>query len=242
MVEVGSTEAEVSSKVFLVLSPHFDDAVLSVGAWLSRHPGALVATAFSGLPGPGVPAQNWDKHSQFSTGDEANLARRAEDEAALAVLNATQRTLGFLDGDYKGITRRYHESKNAHPTITEALAEAVIQLLAELQPDRLLFPVGWPQPDHSVTSEAALIATQQTGTPAIAYAELPYAVGSSAYLSERITELRGRGLSIVGYPVPTGDLDLKQRAWDCYHSQQIHLGKRPVGCFDADSEHLFRVR
>jgi hypothetical protein len=87
-----------SAKVNVVLSPHLDDAVLSTGMWLTNHPGSTVVTVCAGLPGPGIPASNWDKAGGFQDADEAVLARRQEDEAALQVLHADQYLLGFLDG------------------------------------------------------------------------------------------------------------------------------------------------
>ena len=33
---------------YLVISPHFDDAVMSCGYWIQRHRGAIVATVWSG--------------------------------------------------------------------------------------------------------------------------------------------------------------------------------------------------
>ena len=59
----------------LVISPHFDDAVLSCGHWLHMNPGAVVATVCSGKPERGSPASKWD--ARFGTADQAIEERRA---------------------------------------------------------------------------------------------------------------------------------------------------------------------
>jgi LmbE family N-acetylglucosaminyl deacetylase len=229
----------VDGKVFLVLSPHFDDAVLSVGAWLSRHPGTTVATVCSGLPGEGISAHGWDAGSGFSSGNDATLGRRREDANALATLKAEQRMLGFLDGPYR-THGKYHESESGHTAMYEALVQAITHLLEEIQPDRLLFPLGWGHDDHRITSDAAVTVVREVGTPAIAYAELPYAVADPAFAAIRIGQLQDAGLKVIDYPTPTGDLDLKRMAWNCYPSQHIHLDTS--GCFSPSSERLYRIQ
>src|SRR5580658_10141715 len=78
--------ARKAEKPILVLSPHYDDAVLSCGAWLSSHPGSVVATVCTGRPGPGIGPHQWDGTSGFPSGDAAAMVRQGEDAAALAVL------------------------------------------------------------------------------------------------------------------------------------------------------------
>jgi LmbE family N-acetylglucosaminyl deacetylase len=226
-------------QAFVVLSPHLDDAVLSVGAWLSRHAGTTVATACSGLPGAGVPAHGWDAGSGFSTGDEATLARQSEDANALGALGAKQRLLGFLDGPYR-TPRKYHETKSPHPMMFDALVDEIAGLIGELQPDRFLFPLGWGHDDHQITSDAALAAIRRTPTQAIVYAELPYAIANPGFIRTRVAQLEAAGFNVTDYPTPDGDFEQKRTAWDFYPSQHVHLDT--TGCFEPGAEHLFRVQ
>jgi LmbE family N-acetylglucosaminyl deacetylase len=167
------------------------------------------------------------------------MGRRAEDANALASLDAEQRIFGFLDGPYRtGV--RYHESQHGHPTMQEALVEAIAGLLEELRPSRFLFPLGWGHDDHQITSDAAVSFVRQAGASAFAYAELPYAIADPAFKSVRIGQLEGLGLRITDYLTPTGDFGLKRTAWDCYPSQHINLDTS--GCFSPDAERLYRVR
>jgi LmbE family N-acetylglucosaminyl deacetylase len=132
--------------VTLVISPHYDDAVMSCGHWLHMNPGAIVATVCSGLAGPGISAGAWDKGSGFTTADQATAARQAEDLAALRVLDAKQcPPLGFLDREYQ------------YPARTLAGLEVSIgAFLDVLKPDRCLVPLGVKHPDHIQTARPAV--------------------------------------------------------------------------------------
>src|SRR5205085_7412091 len=85
----------------VVVSPHFDDAVQGAGYVLAGHPGATVVTVMAGRPPayPDVPSE-WDARGGFVAGDDVVALRREEDEAALAVLGAEHRWLGFSDHQY----------------------------------------------------------------------------------------------------------------------------------------------
>jgi LmbE family N-acetylglucosaminyl deacetylase len=78
-----------------VISPHFDDAVLSCANLIADVPDATVLTIFSGGPGRAGQISGWDRSCGFSTGDDVMGARAAEDLAALQQLGATQRSVGF---------------------------------------------------------------------------------------------------------------------------------------------------
>src|SRR5690242_11145568 len=77
----------------VVISPHLDDAVLSLGAalsWAARHGARVtVLTVLAGRPDSSTPAGEWDAGSGFGTEGEAATARREEDERACEVLGAT---------------------------------------------------------------------------------------------------------------------------------------------------------
>src|SRR5712692_5355525 len=88
----------------LILSPHFDDAVLSLGGLIAKAPDrAVVVTVFAGVPPEGV-AGRWDRLSGFPMAVAAIRARRQENEAALALIGVPQnriRNLDYLDGQYR---------------------------------------------------------------------------------------------------------------------------------------------
>lgn len=234
----------------LVLSPHFDDAVLSCGNWLEHHPGAMVATVCSGAPGPGVPADpGWDALAGFSSADGAAEARRAEDVAALGRLGARQVGLGFLDGSfYKAEVGRPHQRPDVGPSFEDALALALGGLVDELRPEACLVPLGLLHPDHVVTHRAAMRSLQaRPEIPVILYLDLPYGIAAEQAARDRIDGLAasGTGLTAVGDtgPPPT---EAKSSAARCYRSQlpllEASFGESLWASLDADAERLFRVR
>jgi LmbE family N-acetylglucosaminyl deacetylase len=88
----------------VVLSPHLDDAALSLGATIARASRAgsnvTVVTVRAGNPESTVPAGEWDRACGFSTAGEAACERRREDERACEILGAAPEWLPFPDADY----------------------------------------------------------------------------------------------------------------------------------------------
>jgi LmbE family N-acetylglucosaminyl deacetylase len=83
----------------VVVSPHLDDAVMSLGATIAQSVQAGVTlevlTVFGGDPSSEEPASSWDNGSGFSTEGQATSARREEDREACVVLGAEPRWLTF---------------------------------------------------------------------------------------------------------------------------------------------------
>ena len=89
------------AKGLVVISPHFDDAVMSCGELIGSCSGVVVATVCSASPGPRVPASpEWDA-AEFETAHAAAMSRGEEDRRALAVLGAEQVGLGLVDELYR---------------------------------------------------------------------------------------------------------------------------------------------
>lgn len=217
--------ARKTEKAALVLSPHFDDAVLSCGAWLSTRPGSVVATVCSGRPGPGIGPHQWDGTSGFPSADAAAMVRQAEDAAALAVLGAKQCNLGFLDGEYRQTAGRCHEDPSVRGPFKDALAEAICRLIDALQPELVLCPMGLLHQDHVTTSEAAWSALRaRPNTQLVGYLDLPSGITDPAWLGEAEDRLRSSGLHSAEYPVEPDPAELKGRAVACYTSQLEQLG------------------
>jgi LmbE family N-acetylglucosaminyl deacetylase len=230
----------------LVLSPHFDDAVLSCAAWLEHHPGTVVATVCSGRPGRGVPADPaWDALAGFVDADHAAEARGAEDQEALGVVGAEQLRLGFLDGDYKAQVGRPHEETGVTGSFDVALAEALGRLLDDLCPELVLFPLGLVHPDHVATRRAAVGCLRaRPDVPALAYLDLPYGLAYGDVARRQIGSLQAAGVDL-SEPVRGKDGPAKARAAGSYRSQLPLLARvfgQPLhASLDARAEGLFTV-
>ena len=84
-----------------VLSPHLDDAILSLGAAISGARGDVrVVTVFAGDPDSTLAAGEWDSRAGFRTVGEAARARREEDALACADVGARPVWLPFVDDQY----------------------------------------------------------------------------------------------------------------------------------------------
>jgi len=193
----------------IVLSPHLDDAVFSLGASISRasRAGAFVTvlTVFAGDPDAEGPPSWWDRRGGFASEGEAARARRAEDERACSRLGAEPVWLPFRDAAY--------ESRQQPSDIAAALTDAV----ARVGGDTLLVP-GFPMrhPDHALLATIAL-ARRLPDLRIGLYTEQPYAwrLGRPPEAPAPWSRLRAQ---------PT-DLLAKQRAAREYRSQLPLLGR-----------------
>jgi LmbE family N-acetylglucosaminyl deacetylase len=147
-----------------VLSPHLDDAALSLGATIARASSSgvevNVVTVFAYDPSTTAAAGPWDSACGFSSAAEAARVRRAEDAEACALLGAVPVWLPFMDVEYGGADQR---------EIEDALADVVRSV------DTVLAP-GSPL----TASDHALVATIALGDAVRAprlglYVEQPYA-------------------------------------------------------------------
>jgi LmbE family N-acetylglucosaminyl deacetylase len=90
-----------------VVSPHLDDAALSLGAAIAALTRlgrtVRVVTPFAGDPHSDAPPKDWDIQSGFSSAAESAAARRVEDIRACALLGAKPRWLPYDARGAEGI-------------------------------------------------------------------------------------------------------------------------------------------
>ena len=146
----------------MVVSPHSDDAVLSLGAaiasWVRRGAVVELLTVLALDPESDAAAGGWDGRAGFATEGEAAVRRRDEDRRACAILGASPSWLPFGSVDYE----RHGADDDVRAAVGAALAGA----------DSVLLP-GYPltHPDH------AWLVRGVAETPLRAvglYAEQPY--------------------------------------------------------------------
>jgi len=148
----------------VVVSPHLDDAVMSLGSALAQaaQAGASIEilTVFSDMPSSNVPASPWDIRCGFATEGEAATARREEDRRACAVLGVAPRWLDFGDECYE----RRGDDEQIHAAVTRAIRGA----------DAVLIP-GFPLAHADHASLSQLLLRRGLNCPRIGlYAEQPY--------------------------------------------------------------------
>ena len=88
------------SRHAVILSPHFDDAVLSCWHVLARAGEVLVVNVFAAEPAAGALGW-WDRHAGAADSARAVRTRIEEDRQPLALAGRTAVKLPFLDGQYR---------------------------------------------------------------------------------------------------------------------------------------------
>ena len=212
-----------------VISPHLDDAVFGAGELIAAHPGAVVITAFAGVP-PGDVLTGWDRDCGFGGSREAMFARRREDAEALALLRATPCWLDFCDAQYA-----------ASPG-PEQVRAALARELEGHESDVVAFPLGLFHSDHKLVARAAveLIDAQRIW---LAYEDALYRRMPRA-VDDRLIELTECGITIGKITALTpNSAALKTRAVLCYASQLRGLGTpgRPGQEDLAEPERYWRL-
>jgi LmbE family N-acetylglucosaminyl deacetylase len=207
----------------LVVSPHFDDAVLSCAHLLDAAAVAIVVTVFGGSPTRRpLRVTSWDRRCGFTVDDDVVAVRRAENQQATAELGVEAFDLDLVDAQYR--RRACHADD-----VATALAPAV----AAWRPTTVALPLGIGHSDHRLAAEGALRLTDGGGSDRLAYAELPYAWRTPDLVAQRVSRLRAR-YGLVPLPVAGRLPSLKAKALAAYGSQLCAL--RLDGALDELAE------
>jgi hypothetical protein len=151
----------------LVVSPHFDDAVLSAYSELS--PDTTVVTVFAGFPPPGFLGW-WDAETGATDSHLRVTERRAEDSAAIEPTGAAIIHGDLPDGQYwrprglRGLMRRSGAPIPCPADYEEALGD----LLARAK--TVIGPAGFGNPHHGLVRDAVLALRPD----AVLYGDMPY--------------------------------------------------------------------
>jgi LmbE family N-acetylglucosaminyl deacetylase len=220
----GLVDRSVLSRI-VVVSPHFDDAILGAAYLLTTYPGSTVITVLGGRP-PAYPpeATDWDACGGFVAGDDVVALRRDEDRAAMDYVDATPVWLEFPDHQYL--------AKEQRPRPTD-VAPALQAAIADLDPTAVFLPMGLANPDHVLTHDAGLMvrsALEESGSgPAwFCYEDHGYK-HIPGILAWRVAKLFKSGL----WPTPAvvaiePDMDRKRAAIALYISQVAPLERDHV--------------
>lgn len=206
----------------VVVSPHLDDGVFSLGATIAgaARAGARVEvlTVFGCDPESDAPANGWDSRGGFTTEGEAATARRAEDAEACRLVGAEPHWLSFRGGGYTV----EKDSDAIFAALTERISGANVVLVP-----------GFPLRNEDHAWLARLFA-ERNPAPASRrghYVELPYAYVARKELGLPSTEWERQ-------PVALADRLSKRGALLAYASQlrMLSLGARRLNLMLLRSE------
>ena len=101
VIEPWNEQVKLPEDIAIILSPHFDDAVLSMGGFMAeRKTPLIVVTFFSGKPSETFEGE-WDERSGFKNSDEALATRVEENTLALGQVGAYPLNLRYVDFQYR---------------------------------------------------------------------------------------------------------------------------------------------
>ena len=223
---------------WIYLSPHFDDAVLSCGGliWDQRRAGDEVEiwTLFAGDPPPG-PLSNFAKVNHelwgVTSGEEVVALRKAEDEAAAAIVGAELVHFSIPDCIYRrSPTGEYLYTETVmtspHPADRYLHRRVAAAIKSELSPgDALICPLSLGgHVDHILARKAA----ESLRKPLHYYADIPYLLNYPETLGPAIAALESEF-----FPVSAEGLDAWLEGVRAYKSQVDSLYKGEGTLFDA---------
>jgi LmbE family N-acetylglucosaminyl deacetylase len=166
MLSLGRSPVAPGGRI-AVVSPHLDDAVLSLGAaiarWTRSGSHVVIVTVLANNPDLAGRAAQWDRRAGFATRREAATKRRAEDARACAILGAHPDWLPFGDKD--------HPRGGTVGEICKALQQAVGDADVLLVPG---YPLTQAGGDHLFVTRIALALPRRPVHIGL-YVEQPYA-------------------------------------------------------------------
>ncbi|MFG2894803.1 PIG-L deacetylase family protein [Streptomyces sp. NPDC048248] len=222
----------------LVLSPHFDDAALSVTLQAIR-PGSTVVTVFSGAPSENQEETVWDALTRAQSAVSRHWERVAEDSEAMSGIGCSVRHLGEPE-------EQYRSTSEVDIGRLEGLISPWVSNASEVWAPAAI----GGHADHIAVRKAALAACRAVGDLApelYFYADLPYSLAYGwpswvtgkpfpEYLDTDFwlnSELAAQGIDDICvtrkvFPLDRGSQERKRSAVRSYKSQLPALGLGPT--------------
>lgn len=240
LVDLAEPSPPSGRRRVLVVEPHMDDAVLSVGGlmWQRRRTNAFTVATLASRSN--YTSAYYGERDFFDVDTVSNL-RRTESEHAMRLLGGRHVTMGRSEAPLRchpgPWSRAWYE---AHAKLVDAFilhaasedevstwADGIAEMLRTESPDEVWLPLGvGSHVDHELARNAWLSAVSVDpgvlgGAPVFLYAEEPYSVDFPDHLEAIIDVLNAAGAAIERLPAPISpaDLEAKQRLVSVFGSQ-----------------------
>lgn len=193
----------------LLVSPHFDDAVLSAGQLIAGRPNVDVLTIFGGIPGEEL-ITPYDTKCGFENSTSAMMCRIQEDFDATNHLKANQLYSSFIDNQYR-------DDKTNIDNLRDSITNYLYDHLRLSTYDFIVGPLGLEHIDHILVSDTlyAINKKANLNIPTYLWEDLPLRVLKPELALERIKKLGLKELEFIG----DGPVEDKLKALDFYKSQ-----------------------
>ena len=209
-------EGQPSAERIVVVSPHFDDGVLSLGAsiasWCRAGATVLLLTVFGCDPDSTAPSGGWDRRGGFRTEGESARARRGGGPPGM---RGAGRDVRARPRSGASITSATGRTVTSEPLCAPAVEGASLVLLPG-------FPLSHPDHDWLVRTLVSDFKsdTRLSSGPIGLYGEQPYTrrAGTRPHVHAWLAELVGPAV-FERIPVRPRDRVAKWRAIRSYHSQ-----------------------
>ena len=217
----------------IVLSPHFDDAALSIGGALLRLGGFHVINVFT--------QSNWWRFTQcHEDGSRVSTCRAAEDALSLRLLGASSESWDLVEAPLRGIAIDEIFSSNLDDQRNEdvrvALPERIAATAAAHDGAEWWVPAGLGDHiDHRLVREAALSALARgclKRTNLTFYEDLPYSASVESVAEALRTRVPGFDLEpwLIGLGPRLEDKLLALHAYGSQLSRDELLAVRTHAC------------
>lgn len=211
------------ARLHILLSPHFDDAVLSLGGLLAKEgSSSTVVTFFGGKPEPSQ-ITPWDLASGFLNSNQAHDARVRENDEALKLLGVPGNqivNLGHLDQQYRADLLGRSDGEE----LSKLLLQDLLSLLESYEDQELsLYAPGLEMhKDHFLIKQVLLQAIPHIkGRPVqfFLYQDLPYAytIPEEKLEKDAISDIAT--VELVPVPLSREQIEKKIEAIKLYESQ-----------------------
>ena len=237
--ELIESQFAASRRRVLVIEPHADDAILSVGGtmWLRRHECAFVIATMA-------TRSNHTRYSDFGRSldiEGVTGIRRRESELTARVLGGEHLSVSMTDAalryhDAEWSEDFYRRHRMAIQACTARIAddaqracwtEAVQQLLSRDRAVEVWVPLGGPHTDHMLTADAffAAIAAQPSladGRRLRVYGEYPYTARYPRHMKAALGALIRAGVRLEEEQISIAEVrSQKRRLASIYDSQDV---------------------
>lgn len=220
-----------AGEVYIVLSPHYDDAVFSLGGFISqKEPSSVIVVTFFGGEPAGVMQTDWDKRSGFSNSREAIALRTAENNRALEIFGVSGINYTYKDLQY----RKMSNDKLLKSKITGD----ILALLSKYSAKNVFvygpaaFGANEAHPDHILLNEATMKAASlmnRGNFHFFLYEDYPYIekfIKDSGKTPFSFLKSKYPTLIITEIPIKLSDIDLaKKKMGILAYSSQVSAFK-----------------